>query len=731
MRRLLLFCFFSGIFGISLFGQYVSIEGRQFKDENGNDFYPVVCNYPVQYIYKDQDTATLCMTPDASCDAWCYDCSELTPCLNQMYNNFIKLKQMGFNTIRLMGANPIFWNIPDQPKGWKIRAYDYTYAINSSCDTSSLRRYHDYYIIPPYTSNPTAQHLWTLFDSVLIQAGKAELKVIILGGGGNGDYPIEFPEEYANYLESLAQHISLLSPQFAKVALMAYDLENEPLYTWKANTLWPSDTIGHSKQDICNNVKSWYNAIKEYDTNHLVTFNGSSFSDVFEYDPTILSIDFYSPHFYPKKSSYDPSPFANILDRIHGHYFWLRNTLPMPFLVGETGFRSQAGMNGPDGSNEQQSQYAAYTLDLARFYEGSGYSWWNYQDYYWSEDDCYYGLLFRDPITHIVTEKPIVNEFRQYNPNNSPPAFTPPNNYNDPFNHAYFNPNHNYLSGHVQDEDGNPIQDALIQGWTAISTNGQGEIVYDPHYTFTDSNGDFTIIPYDYDINTDPNYEVIVQIKVSASGCSRFITGWYSNSTGVPPQSVDTIILKRIDFSYEKHISNISCSDPVLYQAWDNLTFTNVYIEPDVNFEAKARREISLFDEFHAFNEAWIHTTETFIPCESLSSGFLKSETIPENQGIHEQQITNSIQLNFVTLTDIFDFTIYPNPGYGHFTIEMTSTNLTDLNLLISDQYGRILLNKKMDITIFEVDLSYLPKGVYHILVSDHKNMKMKKAIII
>ncbi|MBK7083929.1 MAG: cellulase family glycosylhydrolase [Flavobacteriales bacterium] len=73
-------------------------------------------------------------------------------------------------------------------------------------------------------------------------------------------------------------------------ALMAYDLYNEPAYF---------DYTDHTKQWICEKVASVYDELKAADPNHLITVGGISVVEVFEWDPTILKLDFWSPHLYP------------------------------------------------------------------------------------------------------------------------------------------------------------------------------------------------------------------------------------------------------------------------------------------------------------------------------------------------------------------------------------------------------------------------------------------------
>jgi hypothetical protein len=304
------------------------------------------------------------------------------------------------------------------------------------------------------------------------------------------------------------------------------------------------ETMGHSKEDQYENIRLWYETLKRRDSSHLVTLGGSSFSDVNEFDPGIMTLDFYSPHFFFRKKSYDPDDFNSPLKRIHQHFVWLERNLKMPYIVGETGFRAKPDNSGPDGTLQDQFEYASYVLNLAKFYKASGFSWWNYQDYDWGNGDAYYGLLYRHPKTYRITEKPAVEAFRSFSPELPPVRFEVPDNYYDPFNNRQYNPRRNHLTGFVCDERGNPVKDAFIQGWTLLYRL-DGKSYYEHHYTFSDENGAFTIIPYDSDRRA-PNHEVIIQVIVSATGYSRFKTEWYDNSRGVPRETVKTVVLQKI-----------------------------------------------------------------------------------------------------------------------------------------------------------------------------------------
>ena len=72
-------------------GQHMTIEGRQFKDENGNNFYPLVCNYLVQIINIDPNdfSSTFVGPYGAYNDCWpAYYCSSTSNCDQELRNKY-------------------------------------------------------------------------------------------------------------------------------------------------------------------------------------------------------------------------------------------------------------------------------------------------------------------------------------------------------------------------------------------------------------------------------------------------------------------------------------------------------------------------------------------------------------------------------------------------------------------------------------------------------------------
>ena len=311
--RIFSICLIMIVFGLlQSYGQYVTLEGRQFKDENGNDFYPVACNYIVGYFYT-YTPSEFYLGPES--DGWGYECENDPTCDAQIYRNFMQLKHMNFNTIRLFGGGPVYADTLSDTtqRGFRINLY-HRLPDGSSDYTKVSRR--QGFIHFPCETDSVALRIFAQIDRVLVQANRAGLKVILLVGGAKKQFYPMLDNVYPKYLSCLARHIANDSPDSARNALMAYDLLNEP--SMSGQTGWPWDISGYFKKStVCHRVAGWYDAMKQNDPSHLVTIGaGGVFDDILEYDISVLKLDFASPHLYPLRSTYenDSSRFTSMMN---------------------------------------------------------------------------------------------------------------------------------------------------------------------------------------------------------------------------------------------------------------------------------------------------------------------------------------------------------------------------------------------------------------------------------
>ena len=166
-------------------------------------------------------------------------------------------------------------------------------------------------------------------------------------------------------------------------------------------------------------------------------------------------------------------------------------------------------------------------LKIAKDCQASGYSWWYYQDYYWGNPhDCFNGLLGRDTVTYETEKKPVVEAFEAFIPASPPGTMTRPASFYDPYHHEQYAPGTHIITGHIIDKSG-PVQDAWIRGITYLGPDPQhpDDTLYDSHYTFSDTNGFFKLIPYDYLGTTDTSNRIL-DLKITSPSGSRLHYGW-------------------------------------------------------------------------------------------------------------------------------------------------------------------------------------------------------------
>jgi hypothetical protein len=751
-------------FGFQSIAQFVTLEGRQFKDENGNNFYPMVCNYNVEFVTPTDPNDFLSTFISPSKDygnSNAYECNGTATCNTNLLVDFNEILKLGFNTVRIMGLSPIYhpinykWFCWDNNLHWTCPSAGFYIQISPL----SLGNCDDYKFHLINVPDANSQKVFDHIRNVLDKASQAEyngkkLKVILIIGGASGDYDPAFTNSYNNYLSFLIQYLTSHLTQTEQQTLLGYDLFNEPGYCWNAR--WPWNGTGiPTKEDVCNAFSLWYGTIKGIDPNHLITVGGWGDWDVFDFDPNILSLDFYSIHLYPETRPFEPQPpdnYSDMVNRIKGRYYWFNNNLSLPWIIGETGFSANRDADPThaknDGNEVEQQSYAEETSNDVWKCNGSGYSWWQYQDEgiitTWS--GRFWGIITQGEVPNNIREKPVSQVFENFTtPTKScdcekqlplPSGYY---DYYDPYNHKQHNINQNWVQGHVGDANGNPIKDAYVIGWTRLydkpnPITGNPEPVWDFHYSYTLSDGSFTIIPYDYS-NDPPDYMTIEVMLVSAPACSRWHASASAPHIGILPSQVADIRLDKVYAEYDEIIDwDIYPGSPHIYQSSNKLTFQNATIYSGANCEGKARDEINLYQEFTALNgsEAWMHLIPISFPCDALINYPEKSSNLIENPLKDSKTIPGEIELMFLLKEDNFDVNIYPNPGEGFFNLEIITSNIdTKIDCFIYDQSGRVLMTLKPGNNSFLIDLSPYTKGVYFIRVQNSKSSTVKKIVII
>lgn len=703
------------------FGQgtgYVRVEGDRFLDENGYPFYPMVCNYFVFMPYQGTppDIMTCRVVPGfgnaGGPNGW--GAQGLDQAVKRIENDFHQLRSMGFNAVRLMAT----FQMVEFAQSQRLQTVQHVFPPTwESSDDETFP------FAQPYADDPGVEHVLDQIERVMDKAALAGLNVILV--------PVQGSETFSTWdgVIKLIEVLQLFGDRFKEhPALMAYDLCNEPAYF---------DLYDHTKEWICEKVEAVYDELKTVDPNHLITVGGISVVEVFEWDPTILKLDFWSPHLYPIFQPRRAITYSQAVANIHSQLTWLQNNIGSAWMIGETGFVANDAENPGlmHGTEAEQASFAAAMLQMSRDAGAAGFSWWTFGDVlhfpeppvvnattnhpvgseaYYNDVKLFYennlGMLRYgdptncDPVTGVCDysqlEKPIVSVFANYlDPlTGLPPprgaALVPGPNY---FSMADHPPSPYTIGGQVTTAAAEPMKDAVVRGATllvevpeynldGLPIEGTGESFYDYFMTFTNDVGDFELIPYDYHGFNDylgfswPDR--VEWLGTTAPAAERIYLGF-----GFPVvQNNLTYTLEQHSFLPHRVIQDVTLpmgSGHTDWDAWGSITVTNGQIEGDgstgASADITARRSIDLQGETHLARGAEVHIfpSETFAECEDLD-GFRRPEPTTGSTSTVDGIRDRDRFIDLAVHTDPpapITLVAYPNPAAGVVCVEVRAAD--------------------------------------------------------
>ncbi|MCF8370728.1 MAG: cellulase family glycosylhydrolase [Bacteroidales bacterium] len=717
---------------LCLQAQFVELYGDEFRIE-GEPFYPVVLNFSSGIIYN----SSVSNTDFFSTPAFSYgqtnncECNSEISCNADWITHLNKVKEMGFNTIRIGKPGPYIK--PNPSTG----ALDLS-LVATDVNNYSSHLWYDISFTDYYHQNN--QKLYNVLLNILDLAQTAGLKVIYLVHDGYDDSTGE--EYYASYdytvAANWASYLGLLATALANhPALLGYDLINEPLQgsmhmQGVSNAPW-------TKEDCCNFVSMWCDAIKQNDPNHLVTFGGHGKRDLWYYDIGCLKLDFYSIHLYPVPRFYNDEVMMSA--RLNQLY-WMNKVSTIPWIIGETGYSSDDNVvNLPValydypymyGDEDHQKDYAVASLEYCQNC-GSGYSWWMYQNVHWySESDPiaahqnYFGLLRfgNNSPTWDTNEKDCVEAFRNFA--ESPPEKQPCTE--PPYFYETFQPNTNTIYGYIKDHNLENVKHALVKPiWKYDHLFISGKQKRIPVDIFTNGNGYFSSNTPEITL-PDPNYDDRELDKVEIGGLGYQLKIVYNFTNG------HTYNIKRyvqFDSLYSNHSIGLTQTEQV--SAARTLTVSDVTVDGNgsIGGEAdfKALKSVKFLPGFHAKNGSNIHVHlgSSFPGCSNVPANAKSQLVNPSSQGSqnNNHQELKEIQLQFKPVSDN-SFAIYPNPCLQYLSVESKNSD-SKYTVVITDILGNELL-RFVDLTQKSViDLKNIQAGVYLIILfTDDKKVVSK-----
>jgi hypothetical protein len=422
-------------------GDFVTINGKKFTLK-GKDFFPVAVNY-IAALGTDGKEMWARPSPDYSDDSLT-GYMRKDSCLIALRADMQLIKQMGFNTIRVVGIGE---EIADD--GNKFSPVSIGVLKGHSGPENYVLKTDDDY-----------QKYFDALSQLFKEVNDAGLKIILLIRLRYGVITTE-------------EHMLKLAQYFRNDAsIMAYDLYNEPLYF---------DRPDRDKKLVYKVSKRWYDSFKKKSPRQLVTIGLEGIREVFEWDPNILSVDFISLHPY----EYEP-------EQVRNEIYWYGKYITKPWIIGETAIPA----DGDSVSYEMQKRFAHKTIRQTIHCGSSGYSWWQYKDVNWHKfHPSFMGLVNRTGITKTEKEgltvsgsiKPAAEEFRYIDTTSTKDSCLCLDNY-----YNYTSNNKFKITGLLMDaKTGKPIEGGVILGWNEwwshsyhTITKADGSFEMTGHYPF-------------------------------------------------------------------------------------------------------------------------------------------------------------------------------------------------------------------------------------------------------
>lgn len=274
-----------------------------------------------------------------------------------------------------------------------------------------------------------------------------------------------FDGYWKDYTIGLLRHFATDSDIFA------FDLMNEPLYF--------DPQPDREKMDAIGIVSKWREMMERYAPHHLFTVALAEPIEVFEWDPSLLPVDFLEMH------TYNPL-------RVASEMYWYGHYTGRPWMVGETGLPA----DNDSVPYEWQGRFMEESFRCARANGAIGYGWWEFGDFL---DGTNFEAWFTGLRDSQGKEKPATKKVSELLWQPLPHPAELPTNYFNMLGYSNLT-----VSGEVVDSlSGKPIEGAVVRGWNEWWDVGMN--------TYTHPNGRFNLVSNDMCVHFEisaPGYTV-------------------------------------------------------------------------------------------------------------------------------------------------------------------------------------------------------------------------------
>lgn len=464
--------------------EFIYLEDNHFQYKD-TVFFPIMLNYIVSYQNYNN---LFVVAPHVDYDSVGYEESQTPEAVeNQLLGHFQLIKEMGFNTLRIC-----------MDRMSQDENNHYYYAANRK-----------FYI----DNHKDVQAIIEGFRKFTTLAQQKGLRIMLLIRP-----PINNPE-IENFTIQLLQQLN------QNPTVFAYDFMNEPLYF---------DTAPKRKKtEAIKIVNHWREMMRQYAPNQLFTIGFSEPIEVFEWDASLLPVDFVEIH------TYHPL-------RVPSEIYWYSKYIHKPWMIGETGLPA----DNDSILYIEQLLFMQEAYQLTRDAGGCGFGWWEFQDM----PNTHFEAQFTGLLNHkgktttsdgkytiigsVKSGNSIANLFKNYT---ARPYKRPVNYYN------MLGYNNICITGRIEDErTRQPIEGAVIRGWNEYFQIGMN--------TYSDENGYFTLY-----CNTP-----CMHFEISAPGKSK---SKFDKLINYKPINYDisTLPNKKLEYhqiSYHPFLTNPHFDDP-------------------------------------------------------------------------------------------------------------------------------------------------------------------------
>jgi len=411
---------------------FITLKNGHFED-CGRRFFPLAVNYILHLQFEDSTCWAAPFRNYERNDVFRFNHRDSS--LMLVKAEFELIKQMGFNTVRLVGITSDLI-MTEGDSALSLRAQ---YGFG----TDSLYR----------LSGDQSRRYFNALNDVVQLAEETGLRLILLVKLVPGQ-----PEYEAQWLK--------MADRFRDdPAVMAYDFFNEPLYF---------DIHDRPKREVHELVKGWQEKMRTHAPHQLSTIGLVGVPEVFAWDPNVLAVDFISFHPY----EYEPEQVRNEL-------YWYGEQVDKPWIIGETSLPA----DNDSVPYADQLAFARNTLAQTVACGGVGYSWWQFKDVKWGKFHAdYMGVMNQQGWTEAGpglprvegTIKPVVKAFQEFDPKAKPgKCVMLPNYYNYSSLHGA------KLTGRLVNSDRRPVEGGVILGWNEGWTRS--------YYTTSKADGSFEL----------------------------------------------------------------------------------------------------------------------------------------------------------------------------------------------------------------------------------------------